>query len=160
MTVTPLLLLLCACFFNGATSFKFAKARFSRVELRILAQRSSVDGNASRRDRMLSRTLEKMEHKRISSTESLPPLQDEPLLPMVETAVRASDDRKAGNILALRLSHLSEIVTFMVLAEGNSRPQIQAIANSIEDELILGFNETPAKQVVPYNFSSMRSDIS
>ena len=146
MAAMPMLILVCACIVHGATSFRRASIRLN-VRSRLHAQRSSVDGSASRRDRMLSRTLEKMEHKRISSAESLPPLQDEPLLPMVETAARASDDRKAGNILALRLSHLSEIATFMVLVEGNSRPQIQAIANSIEDELLLGFNETPAKQV-------------
>ena len=81
------------------------------------------------------------------SAESLPPLEEEPLLPMVEVAAKASDDRKAGNIFAFRLSHLSEIATFMLLVEGNSRPQIQAIANSIEDEVLLEFKESPIKQV-------------
>lgn len=139
MISSPIRVSLWMALLCGASCFSMIRSTYRTSTI--------LQGSASSRDRMLSRTLEKMEQKRVPSAESLPPLEEEPLLPMVEVAAKASDDRKAGNIFGFRLSHLSEIATFMLLVEGNSRPQIQAIANSIEDEVLLEFKESPIKQV-------------
>ena len=62
-------------------------------------------------------------------------LLDDPELPSVYTAVKAADMRKAKNIHAMRISHVTEVTTFMIIVEGNSRPQNQAIAISIEESM-------------------------
>jgi ribosome-associated protein len=109
----------------------------------LLLARTALYGTSSR-DRMIARALEKIEHKRELVDQIA--LSEEPLLPMLTGAIRAADSRKAGGIVALRVSHLSEIATFMLIVEGNSRPQIQAIANTIEDDLLLHFTEQPSKE--------------
>ena len=65
---------------------------------------------------------------------------------MVEDIIRAADKRKATNIKAIRISHLTEVTTFMVICQGNSRPQNQAIANAIEDDILLNFQAQPTKE--------------
>lgn len=73
-------------------------------------------------------------------------LKDDPLLPQVEAIVRAADSRKAGGITVLRVHHLTEITSFMIILEGNSKPQTQAIALSIEDDMLALFNEVPTSK--------------
>lgn len=63
-------------------------------------------------------------------------LVDDPLLPFVETIVSAADKRKASYINAIRVSHLTEVTTFLVLIEGKSAPQNQALANSIQEDVM------------------------
>ena len=46
----------------------------------------------------------------------------------------------------MRISRQSEIATFMLIIEANSRPQIQAIANSIEDDLLLAHATAVTKE--------------
>jgi ribosomal silencing factor RsfS len=57
------------------------------------------------------------------------------LIPMVNVIVNAADARKATSISAFRISSVTEITTFMVIVEGNSRPQNQAIALAVEEVL-------------------------
>ena len=49
-----------------------------------------------------------------------------------ETIVQAADKRKALSILAMRVSQLTEVTSFIVIVEGRSVPQIQALSLSIE----------------------------
>ncbi|CAM9686441.1 unnamed protein product [Ectocarpus sp. 13 AM-2016] len=62
-------------------------------------------------------------------------MEDDPTLPEVLTAVKAADERKAGNIVAIRVATLTVMTEFMVVLEGNSRPQNQAIAQNIEEKM-------------------------
>ena len=55
------------------------------------------------------------------------PIEDDPLLPMVNTVIEAANMRKANSMSAFRISHITEITTFMVIIEGNSRPQNQVL---------------------------------
>ena len=99
----------------------------------------------TKRDRMLEGLLDSVDFTR----SQLPPqidLSDDPLLPMVKAVALAADKRKAGVINAFRISHITEITTFMVIIEGNSRPQNQAIALAIEDDVLLGFSQQPSKE--------------
>ncbi len=50
-------------------------------------------------------------------------------------AAKAIDDKKGWNITILELKKVSLIADYFVLANGNSRIQTQAIADSIEEEL-------------------------
>lgn len=110
-------------------------------------KRSSVLCATSSRDRMLQRALQQIEYKRSNEdAQILPALADEPMLAVLETATRAADGRKAGYIHGMRVSGQSEVCTFMLIVEGNSRPQIQAIANAVEDDIILNFEMAPSKE--------------
>ena len=88
----------------------------------------------TRRDRELGSILDSTNYERASSV-PVTRIEDDENLPAVLTAVKAADMRKGGNIKAIRISHMTEVTTFMVIVEGNSKPQNQAIANAIEDDM-------------------------
>ena len=75
---------------------------------------------------MLADIIEKVDFKR---TDAIPttPLEEDPEYPLVKTAITAGSSRKALSITAMRISHMTEVTDFMVILEGNSRPQNQAI---------------------------------
>ena len=107
-----------------------------------------LHSTVSSRDKMLGRAFQNMEFKRVvrevngeGDDESHPSIEDEPLLPQVRTIVRAADGRKAGYIHVMRISLQTEVATFMLVVEASSRPQMQAIANAIEDDVILSHSE-------------------
>jgi len=85
----------------------------------------------TKRDYMLEQVLESVDFTRSKAPPQIPLLQD-PLLPMVEMVALAADKRKASSISAFRVSHMTEVTTFMLVIEGNSRPQNQAIALAVE----------------------------
>ena len=99
----------------------------------------------NKRDKMIAAIFEDTEFHRSKESSSVP-LSEDPLVPMVEDIIRAADKRKAKNVKAIRIEHLTEVTTFMVIVEGNSRPQNQAIANAIEDEILLNYQEQPTKE--------------
>ena len=74
------------------------------------------------------------------------PLYKDPLLPMVETIIKAGDSRKANNMCAYRISHLTETTTFTIILEGNSRPQNQAIALAVEEDIVNKYQRQILKQ--------------
>jgi hypothetical protein len=63
----------------------------------------------------------------------LPPgsVNDDPLAEFVRDIVRAADMRKAGDIVAMRVTKCTSLTNFIVVVSGTSRPQNQAIANSV-----------------------------
>ena len=69
----------------------------------------------------------------------VPPEQD-PVADLVRCIVRAADGRKADDIVAMRVSHVSTLTTFLVILSGNSRPQNQAIAAAITKDVQEQFN--------------------
>jgi ribosome-associated protein len=78
----------------------------------------------------------------------VPPEQDE-LADMVRCIVRAADGRKAENIVALRVSKVSSVTSFLVICSGNSRPQNQAIAAAIQKDVQKEYDMRPAGSGVP-----------
>jgi ribosome-associated protein len=56
-------------------------------------------------------------------------------LDMVRTIAKAGDGRKASEIVAIQVAHVSTLTSFMVFLSGNSRPQNQAIAAAIVEEM-------------------------
>jgi ribosome-associated protein len=75
-----------------------------------------------------------------SNMKSVPPSEDD-LAPLVRTIVKASDMRKASDIVAMRISKVSSLSSFVVIVSGNSRPQNQAIAAAIKDEVKEAFGD-------------------
>jgi len=70
----------------------------------------------------------------LSHVDDVPPSQDE-LAPLVRAMAIAADLRKADQIVALRVSKVTTMASFIVVCSGNSRPQNQAIAASIQDDI-------------------------
>ena len=63
------------------------------------------------------------------------PAEDDPFAPMAYAASRAGDARKAKDISALRVSHLTSATNFFVNMVGSSKAQINAIVRNVEDEM-------------------------
>lgn len=63
------------------------------------------------------------------------PLEQDDTLPVVRTIAAAADKRKGEDIYAIRVSSLTIVSSFFVLITGNSRPQIQAIAAAILEDV-------------------------
>jgi len=75
--------------------------------------------------------------------------EDDDLADLVRCIVRAADGRKADNIVAMRVSKVSTVTSFVVIATGNSRPQNQAITAVVQDEVNEEFDLLPGANGVP-----------
>jgi ribosome-associated protein len=79
----------------------------------------------------------------------VPPEMDE-MADLVRCVVRAADGRKADNIVALRVSAVTTVASFMVIVTGNSRPQNRAIASAVKDDVQTHFGGIlPGSRGVP-----------
>jgi ribosome-associated protein len=50
---------------------------------------------------------------------------------LLQAAVEAAEDKKAGNVVALNLKEISLVADYFVICHGNSDTQVQAIATEI-----------------------------
>lgn len=132
---------------GGGSSSKSSKSNSANKDDGSKSNKNGIESRKSltNRDKMLANILEQTEFHRTGQYVPIP-LAEDPLLPLVEAIALAADKRKAGTIQAFRICHLTEITTFMVVVEGNSRPQNQAIALSIEEDVLLNFTKQPSKE--------------
>lgn len=65
----------------------------------------------------------------------LPPLDADETMGMVRTALRAADERKARDPMAIRVARLTYMTSFVVAFTGRSEPQVKAIANLVEERM-------------------------
>lgn len=77
------------------------------------------------------------------------PVQEDPSADLVRCIVKAADGRKAENIVALRVSPASTLTSFLVILSGNSRPQNQAIAAAIRNDVMEEYDRRPMGNGVP-----------
>ncbi len=63
------------------------------------------------------------------------PAIDDPAAPLALAACRAGDARKARDVKAFRVAHLTSATNFFVNMCGTSKAQISAIVRNVEDEL-------------------------
>lgn len=54
---------------------------------------------------------------------------------LAQEIARILDDKKAVNLLALKVDHLTVLCDYMVIASGRSTTQVSALADILEDEL-------------------------
>lgn len=73
--------------------------------------------------------------KLTSDAGDLPAISNDETMPWVRTAIRAGDERKALNPLAIRVAQISYITSFVVVLTGRSEPQTRAIANLVEQSM-------------------------
>lgn len=76
---------------------------------------------------------------------TIPDLADDESVEYVRTAVSAADKRKGEDILAIRVSKLTYITSFIVIITGNNPPQLRAISNLIEDDLAKSHSLKPKR---------------
>jgi ribosome-associated protein len=69
-----------------------------------------------------------------TSTALLSPI-DREIFDQVRSAVRAADEKKAQDMVVLRLSAITEFTDYFVICTGNSSRQTQAIADEIVERL-------------------------
>ena len=50
-------------------------------------------------------------------------------------AAKALDDKRASDIVCLKVEEMTVITDYMVIATGRSVPQVKALAENVEDEL-------------------------
>ncbi|MFN0120741.1 MAG: ribosome silencing factor [Blastocatellia bacterium] len=62
-------------------------------------------------------------------------MSDEELLEHVETAVQAAEDKKAIDLVVLKLVNLTSFTDFFLICHGNSSRQVQAIVDEITDRM-------------------------
>ena len=118
----------------GARAVRGARGGLAAGQLRMSAASAATGGRrkgTTKRDHMLEQMLESVDYTRSKAPPQVA-LAEDPMLPVVKTIALAADKRKAGSISAFRVSHMTEITTFMIVVEGNSRPQNQAIALAVE----------------------------
>ncbi|MFS0861633.1 ribosome silencing factor [Fredinandcohnia sp. 179-A 10B2 NHS] len=53
---------------------------------------------------------------------------------LLTLAVKAADDKRAENIIALNMNGLSLVADYFLICHGNSEKQVQAIAREIKDK--------------------------
>jgi ribosome-associated protein len=60
---------------------------------------------------------------------------------LLETAVKAADDKRAEDIVVLNMKGISLVADYFIICHGNSDKQVQAIANEMKDKVQeLGFD--------------------
>jgi ribosome-associated protein len=69
-----------------------------------------------------------------TSPAALSPI-DQEIFDQVKNAVQAADEKKAQDLLVLRLSAITEFTDYFIICTGNSSRQTKAIADEIEERL-------------------------
>ena len=54
---------------------------------------------------------------------------------MVKIAYRALEDKKAEDIRVIDIEHVSVLADYFLIASGNNRNQVQALAENVEEKL-------------------------
>lgn len=126
---------------SAKTAMPSSTAAWSRLAMSF--ERSKGTSRTTNKfQRKFTGILQQMVHKRERKI-AIESIRRDPLIPKIETIVNAAVDRKAGNILVLRIAEWTEVADFMIIMEGNSKAQLQAIEASIEERLVASFQETP-----------------
>jgi ribosome-associated protein len=73
-------------------------------------------------------------------------VEDDPLMPQINTIALSGSRRKAEGITAIRVSKATVMTEFFMILVGKSRPQNEAIALSISEEMIEQHNRTCSRQ--------------
>jgi ribosome-associated protein len=71
------------------------------------------------------------------------PNQTDSSLQLALTAVQAADDRKGADMSLLRVTEVSLLADYFVIATGFSKAQVRAIANSVTAKVAADLNRTP-----------------
>ncbi|MGB5772282.1 MAG: ribosome silencing factor [Crocosphaera sp.] len=68
---------------------------------------------------------------------------DNQIKALVTTIAQAAEDRKADNIVILKVTEVSYLTDYFVIVNGFSRTQVKAIAEAIEEKVYQTHNQVP-----------------
>ncbi len=71
------------------------------------------------------------------------PTSDNPTQTLAITIAQAADDRKAGDIVILKVTEVSYLTDYFVIVTGFSRTQVKAIAEAIEEKVYQTHQQVP-----------------
>ena len=57
----------------------------------------------------------------------------------LQTIVKALDDKKGNDIRVIRISEISSMCDYLVIADGSNRNQVQAMCNNVEHAMREGY---------------------
>ncbi len=72
-------------------------------------------------------------------------MSDQSALPLALAAVQAADDRKGEDIVVLEVGQVTILADYFVIATGNSRAQVRAIGNAVEEKIKTEFARKPVR---------------
>jgi ribosome-associated protein len=64
---------------------------------------------------------------------------------LVTTIAQAADDRKAADIVGLKVTDVSYLTDYFIIVTGFSRTQVKAIADAIEDKVFQVHEQLPVR---------------
>ena len=64
---------------------------------------------------------------------------------LAQTIAEAADDKKAADIILLKVSDVSYLADYFVIATGFSKTQIKAISEAIEEKIVEQFQQYPIR---------------
>ena len=64
---------------------------------------------------------------------------------LAQKIAEAADDKKAADIVLLKVSDVSYLADYFVIATGFSKTQIRAISDAIEDDIFEQFQQSPLR---------------
>ncbi len=111
------------------------------VTLSSTALYAKRPNNQQRTDMLLDSIETSPKGPLVDPSEVTAKLGDDESLPLVHAVCKAADDRKADNIVAMRVSGSTSLTDWIIICSGNSRPQNNAIAGNIQDEVAEQFGE-------------------
>lgn len=101
----------------------------------LYANGSKNSNNQQRTDELLESIETPIKGPSVDPSMTSKNLEDDEFLPLVKVICKAADDRKADNIVAMRVSASTSLTDWIVICCGNSRPQNNAIASNIRDDV-------------------------
>ena len=118
-------------------------ADFDEVDANVVDidfEEDDVAGQKRKKERRKTQELLSAIHREpksniVTDPASLPPIEKDETTPWVKTAVRAADDRKAIDPIAIRVTSVTFITSFLVVCSGKSQPQIRAISNLVQENM-------------------------
>ncbi len=70
-------------------------------------------------------------------------ISDNPTQTLALSIAQAADDRKATDIVILKVTEVSYLTDYFVIVTGFSRTQVKAIAEAIEEKVYQTYNQVP-----------------
>lgn len=96
---------------------------------------TSVVTSQKRNQLRLFETIMEPMKTTVGDADSIDIESDKEILGLVQCIVMAADGRKADNVVALNVRRVSTMCNYLIILTGNSRPQNQAIASAICDDM-------------------------
>jgi ribosome-associated protein len=94
---------------------------------------------------MTNRDLQQSSQQNLSTVTVTDKKSEQLTRRLAETIAQAADDRKAADIVVLKVTDVSYLTDYFVIATGFSRTQVRAISDSIEEKVAKECHKHPLR---------------